>query len=201
MILSKRIRSLCLSVSAAALIVVGGHTVMAQDNVNSATSLRDAIAVGLATNPEYGGVAASKRATDEELIQGKALFLPSVDLNGDIGFERSDDSGTGTLGGDEEEDLIRRDIGVTLTQMLFDGWESHYEVKRQQARVTSSAHRVRETAELVGLAIVESYLEVLRQRQLLHIARENVKSHVSIMSQIDDGIKACLLYTSDAADE
>lgn len=199
MILSKRIRSLCLSVSAAALIVVGGHTVMAQDNVNSATSLRDAIAVGLATNPEYGGVAASKRATDEELIQGKALFLPSVDLNGDIGFERSDDSGTGTLGGDEEEDLIRRDIGVTLTQMLFDGWESHYEVKRQQARVTSSAHRVRETAELVGLAIVESYLEVLRQRQLLHIARENVKSHVSIMSQIDDGIKAGRSTRADGA--
>ncbi len=188
MISSKKIRGLFLTTAVSALMVLGSGSSFAQDN--KITTLHDALAIGISTNPEYGVVAASRRATDEELNQGKALFLPSIDVNGDIGFEHSDNPATRARAGDGEENLFRSEIGVTLTQMLFDGWEAKYEVKRQQARVISSAQRVRETAELVGLAIVESYLEVLRQRQLLLIARENVTSHLNILDQIQDGINA-----------
>lgn len=190
MILSKRVRTLCLTTAVSAILVFGADSSFSQENDHKVDSLREAVAVGISTNPEYGVVAASRRATDEELEQGEALFLPSVDLNGEIGFEHTDDVGTRSGSGDNEENLVRRDVGITLTQMLFDGWESHYEVKRQQARVVSSAERVRETAELIGLSIVESYLEVLRQRQLLLIARENVADHINILEQIQDGVKA-----------
>ena len=190
MILSKRMRRLCLTTTVSALLVFGANPAFSQENDHKINTLRDAVAVGVSTNPEYGVVASSRRATDEELEQGEALFLPSVDLNGEIGFEHTDDIGTRSGSGPNEENLVRRDIGLTLTQMLFDGWESHYEVKRQEARVISSAQRVRETAELVGLSIVESYLEVLRQRQLLLIARENVAEHMNILEQIQDGVSA-----------
>ena len=143
----------------------------------------------MATNPEYGVVAASRRATDEELKQGRALYMPSVDVNADAGFEHSDDPAT-RAGSGEDQDLWRYETGITLTQLLFDGFETDFEVERQKARVMSSAHRVRETAELVGLSIVEAYLEVMRQRQLLLIARENVSSHVTIMDMIADGVQA-----------
>lgn len=190
MILSKRMRRLCLTTTVSALLVFGANSAFSQENDHKINTLRDAVAVGVSTNPEYGVVASSRRATDEELEQGEALFLPSLDLNGEIGFEHTDDIGTRSGSGPNEENLVRRDIGLTLTQMLFDGWESHYEVKRQEARVISSAQRVRETAELVGLSIVESYLEVLRQRQLLLIARENVAEHMNILEQIQDGVSA-----------
>lgn len=158
---------------------------------NSISTLRDAVAVGVSTNPEYGVVAASRRATDEELNQGEALFLPSIDFSGDTGIEYSDDPATrGGVDNDDTETLYRYEAGLTLTQLLFDGWETKYEVERQEARVRSSAHRVRETAELVGLAIVESYLEVLRQRQLLMIARQNVAEHIAIMDLVADGVDA-----------
>ncbi len=188
MISSKKIRKLFLTSAVSALMVLGsGQAFSDEKNV---TTLHDALSIGIATNPEYGVVAASRRATDEELNQGRALFLPSVDLNGDIGFEHSDDVGTRAGSVDGEEDLFRSEIGLTLTQMLFDGLEAHYEVERQKARVISSSQRVRETAELIGLAIVESYLEVLRQRQLLMISRENVDQHLAILEQINDGINA-----------
>ncbi len=158
---------------------------------NLQVSLRDAVAVGISTNPEYGVVAASRRATDEELNQGRALFLPSIDARADGGYEYSDDPGTRAgLDGDDTESLGRYEAGVTLTQMLFDGWEAWYEVDRQKARVNSSAHRVRETAELVGLSIVEAYLEVLRQRELLTTARQNVADHLSILEMVNQGVEA-----------
>ncbi|NCT40091.1 MAG: TolC family outer membrane protein [Alphaproteobacteria bacterium] len=189
---SRNIRKLCLTVSVAALVGFGAQSGMAQDEAlhpSLSITLKQAVATGIATNPEYGVVAASRRATDEELNQGEALFLPSVDLNADAGWEYSEDPATraGT-DDDDDETLFRYETGLTLTQMLFDGWNASYEVDRQQARVVSSANRVRETAELVGLAIVEAYLEVLRQRELLVIARKNVADHIDIMDQIDQGV-------------
>jgi adhesin transport system outer membrane protein len=183
------LRALCLTTAVTALLAFNAPQAVSQEN--QATSLRDAVAVGVATNPEYGVVAASRRATDEELEQGEALFLPSVDVRADTGWEHSDDPATrGGADDDDTENMWRRDAQVTLTQMLFDGFDAKYEVARQEARVVSSANRVRETAELVGLSIVESYLEVMRQRQLLEIARQNVGEHISLMEMIADGVSA-----------
>lgn len=188
---SRNIRKLCLTVSTLALIGFGAQSGIAQDEAlhqSLSISLRDAVATGVQTNPEYGVVSASRRATDEELLQGKALFKPSLDVNADAGYEYSDDAATRSGTDDDDESLLRYETGVTLTQLLFDGYNASNEVKRQKARVTSSAHRVRETAELVGLAIVEGYLEVLRQRQLLAISRKNVADHISILDQIEQGV-------------
>jgi outer membrane protein, adhesin transport system len=193
-IAKKTLRGLCLTVSTVALLSLGAGQAMSQDvdqklHESLSISLRDAVATGVATNPEYGTVAASRRATDEELNQGKALYYPSIDMRADTGFEHSDDPATrGGLDDDDEENMWRYEAALTLTQMLFDGWETKYEVERQKARVNSSANRVRETAELVGLSIVESYLEVLRQRQLLVIARQNVADHLTIMDQISQAV-------------
>ncbi len=189
MVRAKKMKYLSLAVSAAALLLAA-PIAGAQDDPKQIT-LSEAVAIGVQTNPEYGVVASSRRATDEELNQAKALYLPSVDVRADTGFEHSDDPATrGGTDNDDEENLWRYDASLTLTQMLFDGFETKYEVERQKNRVLSSAHRVRETSELVGLAIVEAYLEVLRQRELLAIARQNVGDHISILDQIRDGVSA-----------
>ncbi len=161
----------------------------AQQDAPSQMSLTDAVSVGVMTNPEYGVVAGTRRATDEELEQARSLYLPSIDFNGDTGYEYTDDPGTRGID-DDTESLWRYEVGLTLTQMLFDGWETKYENERQKHRVQSSAHRTRETAELVGLSIVESFLEVIRQRELLGITRENVAEHYAILELIEDGVSA-----------
>ncbi len=153
-------------------------------------SLSEAISIGVMTNPEYGVVAGTRRATDEELAQAKALYLPSIDFSGDFGFEYTDDRFTNNRldTTDDDETLFRNEAGLTLTQMLFDGWETKYEVERQENRIQSSAFRVKETSELVGLSIVEAFLEVIRQRELLGITRDNVNEHLAIMDLIQEGV-------------
>lgn len=153
-------------------------------------SLRDAVAIGVNTNPETGMVQTNRRATDEELRQAKALYLPSIDFQADTGFEHSNNPATRAGAGGDSEEMWRYQAGLTLTQMLFDGWNTKYETERQENRVLSASHRVRETSELTGLAIVEAYLEVLRQRELLQIARKNVADHITILEQIEDSAQA-----------
>jgi outer membrane protein, adhesin transport system len=151
-------------------------------------NLRDAVAVGVLTNPGTEAVQNNRRATDEELRQAKALWAPSLDLRADSGWEytKSDpDNGT-----DVDETLFRSQASLTLTQMLFDGFETKYENLRQKHRVRSAAHRVRETAEFTALDVTESYIDVLRQRELLAIAQQNTKQHEDILVQIQDGESA-----------
>lgn len=185
----KMIKRFALSVSLTTLLAFSSPQINAQED--QVITLQDAVSVGVVTNPEYGIVATNRRATDEELRQAKALYLPSIDLRADTGYEHSDDPATrGGLDPNDEEDLWRYDAGITLTQLLFDGWETRYENERQKARVQSASNRVKETTELVGLAIVEAYLDVIRQRELLLIARENVAEHMAIMEQIEDSSAA-----------
>lgn len=176
----------------------GQATVKGTGGLPGKVSIAEAVAFGVMTNPEYTRNANNRRATDEELNQAKGLYLPSLDFRADMGPEYSDNTATrNDLDGDDEETLFRYQAGLTLTQMLFDGFETRYENRRQQARVLSAAHRVREASELIGLSIVESYLDVLRQRELLRISRQNVADHISIMQQIEDSANVGRTTTAD----
>jgi adhesin transport system outer membrane protein len=155
---------------------------------NRITTLRDAVAVGVLTNPSTEAISNNRRATDEELRQAKALYLPSIDMSADTGFQSlNSDPDSGVEG---HSDLFRSQGSLTLTQMLFDGFSTKYENERQYHRVRSASHRVRESSEFTGLSIIESYLDVLRQRELLAIAQENLRMHNDIMSQIVDSADA-----------
>jgi outer membrane protein, adhesin transport system len=156
----------------------------------STMTLQQAVGVSVLTNPEHGVVANNRRATDEELRAAKSLYLPSIDTRLDGGYEFTRNPITGASSSSGAEDLWRYNAGVTLTQMLFDGFAARYENLRQQARVLSASHRVQEAAELDGLAAVEDYLEVMRQRELLTIARDNAAAHTKILDQINDSTKA-----------
>tara|TARA_R110002124_G_scaffold287216_1_gene471538 strand:+ start:225553 stop:226902 length:1350 start_codon:yes stop_codon:yes gene_type:complete len=184
----RTIALLGLGVSALSLVGIGASNAQELKEIRT---LQDAVSIGVLTNPRTAVVQNSRRATDKELDQAKALYLPSIDFNGDTGVEYSDDPGTrGGTDDDDEETMWRYDAGVTLTQMLFDGYETKYEVERQKKRIESATSRVDETLELVSLSIVENFLEVKRQRELRNIQKENVAKHVEILAMIDDGANA-----------
>ncbi len=144
-------------------------------------------------NPRYGIIAKTRKATEEELKQAKALYMPSIDLQADTGWERTD---RGTI---NNESMWRNQAGLTLTQLLFDGYGVSSEIKRQKARVESSANRAAEVSEFLGLDIVESYLEVMRQRELRLIAQQNVVDHEKILDTLNTGEDAGTITTGDVS--
>ena len=152
-------------------------------------SLERAVARGMITNPEYGVVANNRMATQEELQQGEGLFLPSIDLRASGGPDWNDNTNTLVRGKNSDTRNIY-DFSATLTQMLFDGFAAKNEVERQESRVKSASYRVAETGQLVGLAVVGAYLEVMRQRDLLQITKDNVRDHLAMLNEIRSGTQA-----------
>ena len=179
------------SVSVLALML--SHTALAANGEDDNLTLTDAVSKGVLKNPEYGVVANNKLATKEELSQAQALWLPSVDFLGQSGWERTNSPFI------NDENLWRNRASLTITQLLFDGWGTDSEIKRQKHRVESAANRVGEVSEFVGLDIVQAYLEVLRQRDLLSIARANVDDHMKILDTIQTGANAGTVTEGDVA--
>ncbi len=152
-----------------------------------ATSLEDAVKMTLATNPDIGIVAHNREATDEELRQARGLYFPSIDAGSGIGKERTRDQ----IRRDQNNGgrwLTRFESSIGLTQGVFTGFERHYTVERDKARVESAANRVFENSEFIGFDAVGVYYEVLRQRELVDLSDNNVKTHMEIVGSLREQI-------------
>ncbi len=150
-------------------------------DVAMATTLEEAVRAALRTNPEVGVVLENRRAVSQELRQARGRLFPEISVRAARGLERTNNSTTRNRQKDGNDgaavDLPRTDASLTIRQLLFDGFDSQAQIERQRARLNSAAQRVRETSEFVALDAVEVYLEALRQRELIAIAKENIRVH------------------------
>ena len=152
---------------------------------SQAITLIEAIEMAISTNPDIGIVASNREAVDEELKQARGLYLPQVDITLGYGLERTNDrTQRGDVNNRDALTLHRQEARLTIQQRIFDGFESDSTVSREKARVESAARRVAENAEFLGLDAIGAYVEVLRQRELVRLAEENLRVHLGILDSL-----------------
>ena len=116
--------------------------------------------------------------SDERIARGG--WLPSVDFEASTGrFEtESPDLGNQT------ENYNSTTYELSVTQNLFDGFDTTFQVEQAEARLRSALYDVVDTADNIALRAIQAYLEVIKQRRLLQLAEENVDAHKEILAQI-----------------
>lgn len=157
---------------------------LAMATTAGAETLTEAVARAVATNPRVETLAKDRLAVDQELEQARAFWRPQVDVVGRIGREYTNSDSTREDGYNNGRTLTRKEIGVTLNQLIYDFGATQGEIDRNKARVKGAAYRVAETSEFVGLDAVEAFLEVLRHRSLVDIARQNIAAHQRILQDV-----------------
>jgi len=150
----------------------------------SAETLEGAVATALQTNPRMARASAQADAAGHDVREARGGFFPSLDINGGIGAEESDieqlertDTAAGTL--------TRREFGATLRQMIYDGFATSSEVDRRTALLDAAQYNTRDTSESVAFEAVQVYLEVLRGRELVVLAEENVRKHQRVLDDVE----------------
>lgn len=123
-------------------------------------------------------------SADEDVKVAKGGYLPTVDLIAGYGREQTDSPSTRALGNHNKETLNYSDAELRLRQMLFDRLNTPNEVARTQATVNSRAYYIQGTAESLALRTVEVYLEVLKRREMVALARNNLQAHERVNDQI-----------------
>lgn len=152
--------------------------------ITHAITLIEAIQKTVETNPDVLVTTGNRRAVDQELVQARAGYLPSINLVGGYGRENSDNLTTRSRYPEGDVTLNRQEAGVTVSQMLFDGFDVKYNVEHQDARVDAATYQVLNISENTGLRVVETYLEVLRRQELLELAKDNLIIHQKTLQQI-----------------
>jgi len=77
------------------------------------------------------------------------------------------------------------ETGITLDQLIFDGFATHWDIARNSARVSSAVYKIIATIDDTIQRDVEVYINVLREQSLVSLAKQNLLFHQTIMRMIE----------------
>jgi outer membrane protein len=137
-----------------------------------AESLPEALAKAYQTNPQLNAERARQRATDENVPQALAGYRPQIlaSLSGGLQAVRNllPDNTV------QSATLKPWQIGVTVTQVLFNGFKTANSVRVAELQVQSGREALRNVGQGVLLDAVTAYTNVLANQTLVEAQRANV---------------------------
>jgi len=147
-------------------------------------TLTEAIQSTISYHPEIQSNLNNRLSADEDEKVARGGYYPTVDLVAAYGRARTDSPTTRAIEGNSPESLNYTQSELRLRQMLFDGFNTPNEVQRTKDVVNSRAYYLRGTAETQALRAIEVYLNVLKQRELVTLAKNNLQAHLRVNDQI-----------------
>ncbi|MEF2073559.1 TolC family outer membrane protein [Consotaella aegiceratis] len=142
----------------------------------SAETLSGALAKAYANNPDLNAARAELRATDESVPQAKSGLRPYITGSSSASAQRTYTTHSATYGDDDyHSDTVGFGFGVTLSQSLFDGFQTPNNVNAAKASVLASQKSLVNTMQNTLTDAVTAYANVLRDREIASLRRQNLQ--------------------------
>ncbi|MCC8972652.1 TolC family outer membrane protein [Bradyrhizobium brasilense] len=142
------------------------------DTAARAESLPEALVKAYQTNPQLNAERARQRATDENVPQALAGYRPQIIAGLSVGLQAVRDQLPGNV--IQTATLKPWQIGVTVTQTLFNGFKTANSVRVAELQVQSGREALRNVGQGVLLDAVTAYTNVLANQTLVEAQRANV---------------------------
>jgi len=156
-------------------------------------TLKDSILEVLNTNPIVIERLSNYRATQQDINIAKAEYLPKVDFRSTVSNHR-----TGRLNSDiKNQKYNLYTNSLKLVQNIFDGFHTTYNVNYEETRALAAAYNYLEKSNDVAFKMVNAYLNVLKNHEILENAKENVIMNKQMLKDIEMLYKAKLVTKSD----
>lgn len=166
-------------------------------SVLNALTLQEGVDEVLSTHPVVQETLHNYRATLEDLRTSESQYLPSLDYYGTVARERTDNPNTRALGFNSRS-LTSYQHSLQLTQNLFNGFGTVYEADYNKARILAAANFYIENANDAAYQLVSTYINVLKNRDLLCIAEANVKFNEEIYAKVNKLYEAGMTTRSES---
>ena len=154
------VRKAALWAAVSTSVLLAPHAVLAE-------TIFGAMAKAYANNPDLNAARAGLRATDEGVPIAKAGYRPQVSA-----------SATGTLARIDAEtgrrDVHSGQVGISITQTIFDGFQTLNNVRAAEANVFSSRETLKANEIQILLAAAQAYANIARDQQIVSIRRQNL---------------------------
>lgn len=134
-------------------------------------TLEQAIAHTIVSNPEIKSSYHDFKSYIETNNSTKGNYLPSVNLDTGIGFERINPASN------RETSLTRKDATLSLSQLLWDGNNTLHNIDRTQAEAESVRYQLLADAENKALEVSNVYLNAVKDLEILKLSERNLAIH------------------------
>jgi len=162
----------CMGIVFVGVILLGGSNAQGE-------TLQNVIKYVMKTNPDIKAISYNRLARDQEVIQAKGGYYPTLDASISTGIDKK--MQTVASG-----PLTSRPKATTLSlrQNVFQFGATQSEVRRQEARVQAEAYLLQGTSENIALQASKVYLNLLRNMELYDLTKENLLNHERIADQM-----------------
>ena len=147
---------------------------------SSKSVLQDTVAQAINYNPEVLASWHDFLAARQDVRVAKAGYLPSVDLSASVGSRKRDYDGRDNYSANQGE--------ISLTQNLFNGFRTLGQVEHFDSISLVKYYQLLDTLELTALEAVRAYQDVVSNRELVRLARENYTKHRDVYGQIEQRV-------------
>ena len=139
---------------------------------SAAESLPEALVKAYQSNPQLNADRARQRGADENVPQALAGYRPQIAVGLSAGLQAVRD----LLPDNTVQGVTLRPwtIGVTVTQVLFNGFKTANSVRVAEFQVQSGREALRNVGQGVLLDAVTAYMNVLANQALVEAQRTNV---------------------------
>ncbi len=176
------------------LLTSAAGSAMAQDQ--APITLKQAIEVAVASNPEIIQAQMNKEAIEFERKQAEGLYAPRVDIEASAGIRRLENRTRRTLGISNQE-LYPLEANIRGDWTAFDFGRRRGEVERQVARVDGASLRVLERSEFIALQVARQYFDIVLQQRVMAASEDNVAFHQSLVGDLAEGVRQRSISIAD----
>ena len=145
-----------------------------------AIDLTDFVADSISAHPNVREQTHVFRQAMRDREIAKSGWQPSVDLEATFSKNDTDSPITGPVPIDYSSDRLE----FSITQNLFDGFDTQNRIKQTKARAQAALHQLYDIADNLALDATQAFLEAIKQKKLHALAEENLIAHESILAQI-----------------
>jgi len=171
-------------------------TVVLAVSIN-AQNLKTTIEEVLSTNPIILERLNNYNATKEDITTAQSAYYPKLDLNLGVGIENTRKSNQANNASDTSDNYTVYQNSLKYTHNLFNGFDTTYKVQGQEYRTVSAAYSYIEKVNDRSFALVDAYLQVMKNQDLLKTAQENVDIDQEIFDKVQKLYNAGLTTLSE----
>jgi adhesin transport system outer membrane protein len=160
-----------------------------------ALTLEQSVAEALLKNPRLIKNYARFEAKHKDKRDAFSGYLPQVRLFAGIGYENV----TYNSGIETDTELTRRELGLRVTQSLFEGFKTSAEVARLDYEMRADRQALLAEAENLSLEVTEVYLDYQKAIETTSLSQRNVVDHRKILNDIQSRQQKGLSSSADVA--
>jgi outer membrane protein len=173
-----------------------------------ADTLEWALVQAYQNNPSLNAQRAALRATDESVPQALSGYRPQLSVTAAGGFNYFDQVTKAVnqqvfpntiIYSSVGQDLPTRQFGATMTQTLYNGFQTANRTRQAESGVAGARETLRLTEQQVLLDAATAYMNLIRDQAILDLNRRNVEVLTEQLKQTRDRFNVGEVTRTDVA--